>query len=212
MSDDPDNPLSPSRKGRLRPHSGPKHIATRPLPLTLWDAPLSRICEVQFDPLYFGKGGENRFDAPRGEYGILYAADTAECAFVETCIWNHKPTGSRHLTTNFLEERKLTEVSFATSLRLVDLTGPGLALLKADSRLTTGSYRLSQSWAREFWRHPDSPDGILYRSRLNPSLYCVAVFDRAEAGAAWVDHGPLYDARHQDFLREMLDRYEIALL
>lgn len=212
MSDDPDNLLSPSRKGRLRPHPGPKHIAARPLPLTLWDAPLSRICEVHLDPLYFGKGGENRFDALRGEYGILYAAECAEGSFVETRVRHERPTLGRSVTPDLLKSVRLTEISFPNSLRLVDLTGPGLALLSADSRLTNGGYRLSQLWARAFWRHPDSPDGILYRSRHNPSLHCVAVFDRAEAGATWVDHGSLYDAENLDFVREMLNRYEIALL
>ena len=135
MSDDRDKLLFPSRRGRLRPHPGPKHITARPLPLRLWDAPLYRICKVHRDPLHFGKEGKNRFDAPRGEYRVLYAAEAAEGAFVETCIRDQRPGGGRHLTPAFLEERKLTEIFFAGPLRLVDLTGPGLSLLDADSRL-----------------------------------------------------------------------------
>src|SRR6478735_5682570 len=36
------------------------------------------------DPLFFGRSGLNRFDAPAGEYGVLYAGESVECAFIET--------------------------------------------------------------------------------------------------------------------------------
>ena len=128
-----------------------------------------RISRAGHDPLYFGKTTKNRFDCPWREYGVLYAAETPEGAFIETCI------------------------------------------LGVDNRLTTGNYRTAQRWSRAFWLHRDQPDGILYCSRFNPSLCCVAIFDRAGAGLSPKDCGALADARNVRFLGEMLDRYDLAL-
>ena len=197
---------------RLRPLSGPSHVRTRALPVRPWKAPVFRICRIERDPIHFGKQGLSRFDDPREEFGVLYAAGSAEGAFVETCIRNEQPRGGRCLSEVFLEERRLIRISFPEPLRLVDLTGRGLSWLGADGRLTTGAYSLSQRWSRAFWSHPDRPEGILYRSRFNPSLWCVAVFDRAGAGISWEDLGSLLDIRNRVFLGETLARYGFALI
>lgn len=197
---------------RLRPLSGPSHVGKRALPVRLWSAPAFRICRLERDPTYFGRQALSRFDDPRQEFGVLYAAASSEGAFVETCIRNERPKGGRRLSQVFLEERRLVRISFPESLRLVDLTGRGLAWLGADGRLTTGAYGLSQRWSRALWIHPDRPDGILYCSRFNLSLQCIAVFDRAGAGISWEDLGPLLDIRNRIFLGEMLARYDFALL
>lgn len=168
-----------------------------------------RICRVLHDPLFFGKNTRNRFDGPWREYGVLYAAETPEGAFIETCI--RERLGGNLFVLSFFQERKLTRISLPGPLRLVDLTGRGLSLLGVDNRLTTGSYRTAQRWSRAFWIHPDRPDGILYCSRFNPSLHCVALFDRAGAGLSATDCGALADPRNVRFLGEMLDRYGLTL-
>jgi hypothetical protein len=66
----------------------------------------------------------------------------------------------------------------ARPLRLVDLTGPGLAQLGADARLWSGSIRIAQLWSQALFNHPEQPDGIYYLSRLNPARCCAAIFDR----------------------------------
>ncbi len=196
-----------SRHGsRPRALAGPKHVATMPLPLLRWSTPMFRICKVHRDPLHFGREGRNRFDAPQGEFGVLYAAESPEGAFVETCI-RERPAGNLFVMSYF-QERKLAEISFPAPLRLVDLAGPGLSLLRADNRLTTGSYRAAQRWSRAFWSHADCPDGILYRSRFNPSLRCLALFDRAGSSCSTRDLGSLANL---SFLGEMLDRYRLSL-
>ena len=43
-----------------------------------------RIHRVAKAPLYFGKSGASRFDAPAGEFGVLYVGRDAHCAFIET--------------------------------------------------------------------------------------------------------------------------------
>jgi hypothetical protein len=168
-----------------------------------------RICKAHRDPLHFGKNTKNRFDAPRGQYGTLYAAETPEGAFVETCIRDR--SGETLFVLSYFQERKLTEISLLQPLRLVDLTGSGLSLLGTDNRLTTGGYRAAQRWSRAFWNHPDCPDGILYCSRFNPSLHCLALFDRAGLGLSPRDCGPLADPRNLSFLGEMLNRYRLSL-
>jgi hypothetical protein len=59
-------------------------------------------------------------------------------------------------------------------------------MLGADGRLVTGDYRIAQQWSRALWAHPQQPDGITYRSRHDPSMICVALFDRC---ASAVVHG-----------------------
>jgi hypothetical protein len=210
VGDNSDTSSFASRGGpSLRSHAGPKHVATRPLPQRIWDVPMYRICKVHHEPLHFGRSGRNRFDAPRGEFGVLYAAETSEGAFVEACI-RERPAGNLFALPYF-QERRLVEISFSARLRLVDLAGSGLSLLGADNRLATGSYRTAQRWSRSFWVHPDRPDGILYCSRFNPSLHCIALFDRSGAGCSVKDLGPLADRANRSFLGEMLDRYRLSL-
>lgn len=177
-----------------------------------WSGPAFRICRIQRDPMHFGKQALSRFDDPRREFGVLYAAGSAEGAFVETCIRDERRGDCRCLSQAFLEERRLTRISFPQPLRLVDLTGRGLSWLGADGRLTTGAYSLSQRWSRAFWSHPDRPDGILYCSRFNLSLQCVALFDQVGAGVSWEDLGPLFDTRNLVLVGEMIDRYGLALI
>lgn len=205
----PQDPRLGSRGAEPRPLPSPEHIASKPLPIKDWSEPLYRICRVQHDPLYFGKNTRNRFDGPWGEYGVLYAAETPEGAFIETCI-RDRPGGNLFVLSYF-QERKLTRISASKPLRLVDLAGPGPSLLGVDNRLATGNYRTAQRWSRAFWMHPDCPDGILYCSRFNPSLHCMALFDRAGARLCTTDCGPLADSRNVRFLGEMLDRYGLTL-
>jgi hypothetical protein len=38
---------------------------------------------------------------------------------------------------------------------------------------------LPQRWALAFWKHPEQPDGLLYRARHDPERLSIAVFERA---------------------------------
>ncbi len=195
----------------LRPLPSTKLIATKSLPIVTWANVVYRICKARHAPGYFGKDGRNRWDAPRGEYGVCYVAESPEGAFVETCVRDDRPRGSRYLSQQFLQERRMMKLSFLRPLSLVDLTGPGLSLLDADGRLTVGSYKICQRWSHAFWRHTDRPDGICYFSRFNSSLRCIALFDRVIADH-WTDRGLLSDPENSFFLRDMLNRYHFALL
>jgi hypothetical protein len=54
-------------------------IFTPPNP-TLW----FRSHQLAKDPVYFGKGMAYRWDAPEGDYGVLYLGADEFCAFMES--------------------------------------------------------------------------------------------------------------------------------
>jgi hypothetical protein len=55
-------------------------------------------------------------------------------------------------------------------------------------------------------------DGIFYRSRLDPSRQCVAIFDRAADALTTTVLGSLADPPHVHLLASLLDMYGIGLL
>lgn len=69
----------------------------------------------------------------------------------------------------------LSEFRSERHLRLVDLTGPGLARLGADARLFAGDHGQARQWSRAFYSHPDRVDGIYYPVRHDPSRVAAAV-------------------------------------
>ena len=130
------------------------------LPILSFSGPWFRIHLSKYDPLYFGFTGENRFTAPAQEYGTLYVGHDEYCAFIETF---GQSTGINTVTSNWLSKRAISRISSLRSLRLVDLTGAGLAQIGADARLTTEvPHDVARRWALALWQHPSVPDGICY--------------------------------------------------
>lgn len=187
----------------------PTDLNQRSLPLIAAHTPWFRIYQSNYAPLFFGRTGRYRFDAPAGEFGILYAGHDEYCAFIET--FGHS-LNSRVVTMDELKRRDLACLVANRPLRLVDLTGSGLSRLGADNRVCTGDYLLAQRWALALWRHDDQPDGLSYRSRLDPSRQCVALFDRAQEAVTASSLGSLADSRHRRLLASLLDMYGIGLL
>jgi hypothetical protein len=123
----------------------PADLARRRLPLVSQDGPGFRIHRRSLDALHFGKSGHNRFDAPGGEFGVLYLGSDEACAFIET--FGHA-TGTNLVTSSDLATRCLSRVRSRHPLRLVDLSGPGLGRL--GSTATTGL----DSKPSGFWIQP----------------------------------------------------------
>jgi len=138
-----------------------------------------RIHRTEHPPVFFGPPKDQpltyRFDAPGGEYRILYVGQTLSAAFVETLLRNPRITFVERVE---LENRSSSLLINDHALKLVDLRGGGLSRIGADSRLTSGSCLRAGQWALALWDHPDQPDGLLYRSRHDPSHICAALFDR----------------------------------
>ncbi|WP_437593755.1 RES family NAD+ phosphorylase [Sorangium sp. So ce1000] len=188
----------------------PLDLATRPLPVALFRRSWFRIHWLALDPLHFGRSGDNRFDPPDGEFGVLYAGKDAQCAFIE--VFGHA-TGMRFVEQIELAARGLARIAPRRPLRLVNLTGEGLARLGADARLTSGeSYRAAQRWALAIHDHPRRPDGIAYAARHDPSRICAALFERASVELEVTQLGSLADPAHAALLARILDTYKFGLV
>jgi RES domain len=167
-----------------------------------------RIHRTRHLATFFGRSIDGRFDAPLGEHGVLYAAEDVYTAFVETF---GQSTGVNTVTTTALAERSLSRVEVIRPLRLVDLTGPGLARIGADERLCSGEHEVAQRWAAAIWRHPSQPDGLLYRARHDPSRRCLALYDRAETAVRVTLLGGMLDPALSGTLGDILDTYAFGL-
>jgi hypothetical protein len=169
-----------------------------------------RIHRTRHAPLHFGRTPRGRFDAPAGEFGVLYVARDAHGAFIET--FGHE-TGVRYVTEKEVGSRAIALISTRRPFRLADLRGEGLARMGADARITSGiDYDLSRRWARAIHDHPRKPDGILYRARHDPARLCAAIFDRAERQLRAVSMGSLNGRRNRPVLADILTTYKFGLV
>ena len=168
-----------------------------------------RIHRADNAPLYFGKSGANRFDAPAGAFGVLYLACDPHGAFIET--FGHA-TGTRLVTETELRARRMALVSASRVLRLVDLRGAGLARMGADAALTSGTdYALAHRWVLAIHGHRRRPDGVMYRARHDPGRISAAIFDRIASEFTAQSLGSLMDASHAQLLASILDTYKFGL-
>ncbi len=144
-------------------------------------------------PIYFGRSKNQRWDAPAGEYGVLYIAEDPECAFMESI--GRAVLRTKLVPASTLETRGLSELALDRDLRVVDLvSSSGLMRVGAEGSISNGlGYKTAQAWSLAFHSHPMSLDGILYRSRHDPARKALALFDRCEdalsilaAGQRWI--------------------------
>jgi len=169
--------LDPEERPGFHPEP-PANLREQKLPVIQIQQPWFRIYKSHHNPLYFGQTGDNRFDAPAQEFGVMYIASDPHGAFMETF---GSQTGIRVVSASELSIRSISELTCMRLLKLVDITGSGVAHLGADARLATGSHRIAQLWAQELWSHPDQVDGIYYRARHDLDQTWAAIFDRAES-------------------------------
>jgi hypothetical protein len=189
----------------------PANLAERELPIAEEAealGPWVRMHDARHDPVFFGRTGRNRFDDPEGEYGVLYAAEDAFGAFLET--FGRRP-GRNVVSREKLAARPLAGIEADRPLRLVDLTGPGLARIGATGSISTDAREKAQAWSRALYGHPSAPEGIRYRLRHDPSRIGVAIFERAgELRAGPV--GTLLASEHEKLLAEILKEYRFGLV
>ena len=106
----------------------------------------------------------------------------------------------------------MSQIKSNRALSLVDLTGKGLTLLDADARLLTGDYKIAQQWSKALQDHPSCPDGIYYRSRHDPSRFCLALYRLPTSSILQVVN--TYDFlsdEYLDILANILDEYQYGL-
>lgn len=166
-----------------------------------------RVHQTIHDPIYFGNSGNSRFDVPEG---IIYLGIDEYVAFRETI---GRLSKYRLITTDVLNRRRMTEISGDRNLSLVDLTGNGLTLLDADARLLTGSYQIAQEWSRKLQEHPEQPDGIYYRSRHDPSRFCLALYQlRVGSILTVINPFDLLSKKYERRLAAILNEYQYGLI
>jgi hypothetical protein len=147
------------------------------LPIVESSNPWFRSHSIDHGPIFYGRNARFRFDHPLREYRVLYVAEDAFGAFVETFgQFISIPSLPRRITSEELLIRALSEIVADRPVRLVDLTGPGLARIGADARLFAGNYNESQVWSSALHSHPSRIDGLLYPTRHDPRRKAAAIF------------------------------------
>jgi hypothetical protein len=199
--------MVPPKKSHPKP---PPDLHARSLPLRSIRTAWFRIHDLIYDPIFFGRTGNQRFDAPHPrKYGVLYVGEEVDCAFIETL--GHE-TGKNVIAEAELLSRGLARVSLKGFLRLVDLTAEGLAQIGADNHLCTGPIAVSQRWSGALYRHPEQPDGICFRSRHNPELLCAAIFDRVAPRVRATLLGCLRAPKNMRRITPLLTKYGFSLV
>lgn len=102
-------------------------------------------------------------------------------------------------------------VEAAEPLRLVAFYGRGLARLSATAAISNGAYEHSRPWAAALHGHPESPDGIAWRSRLDDDGVALALFDRAAHKVRVAGRRGLLEPAAERYLRKCVERYQVAL-
>jgi hypothetical protein len=130
--------------------------------------------------IFFGPGTDkppqNRFDAPSGEYQVLYAAQRLEGAFVETLLRRHT---HRIVKRAFIEERMWTPLRLECALTLAKIMDEGLLFHGVDASVSASDdYGPSRELALALYEDFPVLDGLAYRSRHNNGEICYALFDR----------------------------------
>lgn len=194
---------------RTRLPPPPADIHTRKLPLVTIKGNLYRINRSTDSWRYFGKNKSKRFDDPLGHYGVLYVAIQPDAAFAEVFL---RQISLMVVAENDLWSRSLVTLS-TSALKCVDLTGPGLRRLSCDNRISTEKpYHTVGLWSRAFYDHPQQPDGIVYRSRHNPKLTCLALFDRCDFRLLEENNQVLLGPERRAWTAAQLKKYNLCLV
>ncbi|HEY5912568.1 MAG TPA: RES family NAD+ phosphorylase [Verrucomicrobiae bacterium] len=110
-----------------------------------------------------------------------------------------------------LEDRSISRID-CHRLRCADLTGAGLRRISCDNRIAAETpYHTVGQWSRALFTHPQRPDGIIYRSRHNPQLKCLALFDRCRSRLRLrVTEGLMSGIRRSWTIRQV-EKYNLAI-
>ena len=117
--------------------SPPKDLADRE-PLIFWAQDSDvwyRSHQIDQPPVFFGKTMSCRWDAPHGEYGVLYLAADRYEAFMETI--GRFELHSRLVGEARLRSKGISVLRFNRELKLIDLvSSSGLTRIGAEASLS----------------------------------------------------------------------------
>jgi hypothetical protein len=128
----------------------------------------------------------SRFSDPRrriaaNRFGILYLGKSLKVCFLEALLRDERngTVGDFPLAENELRYRLYAEINIGSALTLVDLRGDAAIRMGVPSDVARASHQsLARAWSVAFYEHPESPDGIIYPSRLNLETN-LGIYDRA---------------------------------
>lgn len=188
--------------------SPPASLSDGGLPIIRTDRTVIRIHRLEHEPAFWGRTGNHRFDAPHSEYGVLYAAETFDGAFIET----FGDVSPKTVSVSALTARGVATVALRRALQLVDFAGAGLSRVGLDARIRTDDHALSQEWSHALWAHPSQPDGIWYAARHDASQRSLALFDRAASAVTVTALSGLMETPQDVSTARALEKYGFALL
>lgn len=141
-----------------------------------------RVHRLGRDALWYGPAAGQpptyRFDAPAGEYRMLYCARDLTGSFVETVLRK----AHRIIGRPFVDARGWTVLACKRELHLAKVFDEGLVLHGVTNDICAGDdYAASQRFAGDLFAKDPNVDGIAYRARHNNGQICYAVFDRVSA-------------------------------
>jgi hypothetical protein len=202
------------------PPPPPDQLDRIDLPVVSIDpASLLRLFPLGRPPIRFRVAGKGqrayRFDAPDGEFGVMYCAFALEVCFAETLLRTRAYQRPADQPT-LIDESELRAKGIVwldghagEHLVLADLTGSGLVRLHVDGSISTAArYTVPRQWSLALWKHPRRVDGIRYVSRFMNSQLAVALFDRCEDRLVVHHTQPLIE--HSDLPR-ILDLFNVGI-
>jgi len=177
-----------------------------PSDTTIW----YRSHEMSRHPVFFGKGMANRWDAPAGEYGVLYLGSDVFCAFMESI--GRGVLRSRWFPRSRFSKEVFRRFGLPGRFVLMDLVSSGgLTRIGAEGSLSSGSgYKNSQRWSKALRDHPAKPDGIYYYSRHDPSRTACALYEHCASALEVVGPPVRWDA-DPALLGSILDHYGFGI-
>ena len=180
-------------------------------PITQVAGPWFRVHQTGKGAVFFGRSGRNRWDSPDKSYGVMYAGETWQAAFMESVL--HDPSTKTVLHSQLLK-RSMALLRTTTPLRLVDISD-GLvlrALELTESETKAIPYEKPQWISKAIYTAGWNVHGIRYTSRLDSKLGCLALFDCPDDMLAVHDLEPLVAPANQGMVRSILSQYQIRLI
>lgn len=181
----------------------------------------TRLAEIELDPVYrlirkkhrrrpLGVvPAPSRFSDPKGQYAVLYAAESVRCSFWEALGRNRFTRKKQRELPRFeVEDRLIATLRSTEPLALLDLRADGPVRIGAPTGVAhDANHAAARALSAATHAGVPAADGFVYHSRFTGDA-CVAVFSRALGKLDAVAVEPLI--RSADFL-DALDDYDITL-
>jgi RES domain len=167
-------------------------------------------------PLGFGCDS-SRFSDPRttlieaDRFGVLYLGASLKVCFLEAILRDKKNgrLGDLPISYSELTGRVCADIELREPLSLVDLRGDNLVKMGVPTdAVRSSSHKWGARWSLAFWSHSESPDGLIYSSRLNEETN-IALYDRAIRKVAVRTIRPLLDCG--DDLAAIIREFKLSI-